>query len=61
MIDPQNKCRYCGHLHGDLCPHVKAFDYDENGNVKRVEFFTPNDRVHPDLLEAARQIVERQA
>lgn len=54
------KCRFCGHVHGDLCPQVKAFEYDESGAVKRVEFFTPNDRVHPELLEAARRIAEGQ-
>ncbi len=57
-IDQATECRYCGHFHGDLCPRVKAYTYDESGNITRVEFFAPNDHVHPELLEAARKIVE---
>jgi hypothetical protein len=60
-IDKAISCPYCGHVHGDLCPQVKAFEYAEDGRVKRVEFFTPADRVHPELLEAARKIVEGQS
>lgn len=37
------KCAYCGGLHDAKCPSVKAFEYDEQGRVKRVEFFAPND------------------
>jgi hypothetical protein len=60
-LDQANSCRYCGHFHGDLCPQVKAFEYDEKGEVKRVEFFAPIDHIHPELLEAARKIVESQS
>jgi hypothetical protein len=59
-LDAARKCQWCGHTHGDLCPHVKAFEYHESGSLKRVEFFTPNDHVHPELLEAARRIAEGQ-
>lgn len=57
-LDPANACRYCGHYHGDLCPQVKAYTYSPNGILVRVEFFAPNDHIHPELLEAARRIVE---
>lgn len=50
-------CRYCGHTHGDLCPQVKAYGYDEAGRLVRVEFFAPNDHVHPELLDAARKLL----
>ena len=57
-LDPANACRYCGHYHGDLCPQVKAYTYSPDGTLVRVEFFAPNDHIHPELLEAARRIVE---
>ena len=60
-IDETKNCKYCGHRHGDLCPQVKAFEYAEDGRITRVEFFTPNDHLHPELLEAARRIVEGQS
>lgn len=58
-IDPNFDCQYCGNRHGKLCPQVKAFAYREDGTVERVEFFSPIDHVHPELLEAARKIVEQ--
>jgi hypothetical protein len=58
-IDPTNACKYCGHYHGDLCPKVKAFEYNADGSIRRVEFFAPVDHVHPELLEAARKIAEQ--
>jgi len=60
-LDAIKTCQYCGHNHGDLCPKVKAYSYDEAGNLVRVEFFAPIDHVHPELLEAARKIVEGQS
>jgi hypothetical protein len=57
-IDPSKACPYCGHFHGDLCPQVKAYEYDHEGRLKRVEFFAPNDHIHPEVLEAARRIAE---
>ncbi|MCX4155005.1 MULTISPECIES: hypothetical protein [Paraburkholderia] len=60
-IDAAKACRFCGHYHGDLCPQVKAYEYNADGSVNRVEFFAPVDHVHPELLEAARKIVESQS
>jgi hypothetical protein len=59
-LEQAKACQYCGHFHGDLCPQVKAYEYAEDGRITRVEFFSPSDRVHPELLEAARKIVEGQ-
>lgn len=59
-IDKMPNCRWCGHLHGDLCPQVKAYALDADDKIIRVEFFTPADHIHPELLEAARKIVESQ-
>jgi hypothetical protein len=56
-IDPRNECVYCGHFHGRLCPNVKAYNYGDEGKLIRVEFFSPNDHVHPELLDAAKQIL----
>ena len=58
-LDKAIACRYCGHIHGDLCPQVKALEYNADGSVRRVEFFAPVDHIHPELLEAARKIVEQ--
>lgn len=33
-----NPCKWCGRLHLEVCPRVKAIEYHENGTVKRVEF-----------------------
>lgn len=58
-IDQAAACRYCGHFHGDLCPQVKRLWFSEDGStVASVEFFSPADHVHPELLEAARKIAE---
>jgi hypothetical protein len=56
-IDNIPTCRWCGHTHGDLCPQVKAYTLDDRDMIVRVEFFAPNDHVHPELLEAARKII----
>ena len=33
------KCRWCGMIHGPMCPSVKAIEYHADGvTVKRVEF-----------------------
>ena len=37
----QEVCRWCGSLHGHLCPAVKALEYYPDGTVKRVEFVGP--------------------
>lgn len=36
-------CRWCGQIHGPLCPHVKRIDFDEatGQTVIGVEFFSP--------------------
>lgn len=39
------KCPYCGYIHDLKCPLVKAFEYNPNGSLKRVEFFD----VHREL------------
>lgn len=44
-------CRWCGNTHGPHCPIVKAIEYFENGEVKRVEFVAPRDQV-PDVSVA---------
>jgi hypothetical protein len=35
-----NKCPYCGNTHETKCPLIKATEYFENGQVKRVEFYS---------------------
>ena len=60
-LDQAIACRWCGHFHGDLCPQVKAYTYAADGALVRVEFFAPVDHIHPELLEAARKIVEGQS
>lgn len=60
-LDPRNACQYCGNFHGSLCPQVKAYTYSADGMLVRVEFFAPVDHIHPELLEAARRIVEGQS
>lgn len=38
------QCRWCGMVHGPLCPVVKAIEYQSDGiTVKRVEFKTAAD------------------
>lgn len=55
-------CRFCGHIHSDLCPQVKALEYHEDGvTVRRVEFFSPKDHVDPQVLEMARKYAEGQS
>ena len=40
--NPPTNCRWCGSIHGPLCPSVKAIEYDETGLiVRRVEFHSP--------------------
>ena len=36
----QPKCRHCGTYppHDGQCPLIKAIDYHQNGNIKRVEY-----------------------
>ena len=47
-LDQAIPCRWCSHIHGDICPHVKALEFAEDGvTVTRVEFMTPND--HPPI------------
>ncbi len=43
MMAKTEPCIYCGFIHGLKCPMVKAFEYFENGMVKRVEFFAPGE------------------
>jgi hypothetical protein len=46
---PETKpCRWCGELHGPLCPMVKALEFDkETEKVTRVEFLTAADMIAP--------------
>lgn len=39
-------CRWCGMLHGERCPTVKAMEFHQDGTLKRVEFLTAVD-YHP--------------
>ncbi len=62
MVVTITKCQWCGETHGIRCPLVKAIEY-ENGTVKRVEFYAPNDyaprsaffdpNVHPPYISTA--------
>ena len=40
-------CRWCGMMHGLVCPLVKAVEYYQDGSIKRVEFKTAVD--YPQL------------
>jgi len=54
-LDQAIPCRWCSHFHGDICPHVKALEFAEDGvTVIRVEFLTPNDRLHTDIPHGAK-------
>ncbi len=57
-IDKIKECRWCGNFHGSVCPQVRALEYNSDGSVRRVEFFTPREHLHPELLEAARYLLE---
>ena len=57
-LDPHNACEWCGHFHDKLCPQVKRYEF-KDGQRTAVEFFAPVDHLHPELLEAARKIVEQ--
>lgn len=45
IVAQPGACRWCGALHGPMCPHVKAleFDADSPETVVRVEFVTAAD------------------
>jgi hypothetical protein len=36
-------CRWCGMIHGKLCPSVKAIEFHPDGTVRRVEFKSAQD------------------
>lgn len=38
-------CPYCALMHDGKCFMVKEIEYFENGGVKRVQFYSPNDYV----------------
>lgn len=40
------ECRWCGMMHGKMCPTVKSIEYFDTGCVKRVEFKCAGD--YPD-------------
>lgn len=46
-IPSDKTCRHCGKSHGVRCPEVKALEYFESGELKRVEFMTPADYLAP--------------
>lgn len=43
----QNQCPYCDNTHEGQCPKVKAIEYFENGQVKRIEFRSLSDYLPP--------------
>lgn len=43
------KCQWCGNFHAAKCPLVKAIEYDDSGNMKRVEFFCQTDYHQTDF------------
>jgi hypothetical protein len=45
-----DKCQWCGNIHGQRCPEVRAIEYHPDGTIKRVEFVTPGDR-HPPRID----------
>lgn len=46
MSDDAPTCRWCGMVHGPLCPYVKALEFGDFGTtVSRVEFFSPAELV----------------
>lgn len=46
----QIKCQWCGQTHGVRCPEVKAFEFFDNGVIKRVEYVTRGD-MHPHHID----------
>lgn len=38
-------CQHCGGIHSGQCPRIKAIEYYQNGNVRRVEYHAPTDTV----------------
>jgi hypothetical protein len=36
-------CQWCGNIHNQKCPMIKAIEYHQDGTTKRVEFYAPND------------------
>jgi len=46
MVTPEQvtrTCRWCGMIHGERCPIVKALEFNPDGSVERVEFITDAD------------------
>ncbi len=42
------KCRWCGMIHGPMCPAIKAIEYADDGiTVRRIEFKCAGD--YPEL------------
>lgn len=46
-----NTCQWCGCIHSGKCPQIKAYEYHENGKLKRIEFFAPSDYVAPAVIK----------
>ena len=43
-------CKYCGEDHkieGIKCPHVKSIEFFENGDIKKIEYFSANEKYIP--------------
>ena len=36
-------CEHCGSSHSGQCPRIKAIEYYQNGNIKRIEYKTAAD------------------
>lgn len=48
------KCLYCGAAHETVCPQIKSVEYDEHGNVRRVERKTATD--YPQSIFGSNEI-----
>lgn len=46
-INDPVRCPHCGNFHQTKCPMVKAYEYHQDGTIKRVEFYAPAD--YPQL------------
>ena len=38
-----NICPHCGNIHAIKCPLIKAIEYNQDGTIKRLEFYSQND------------------
>ena len=45
-----DKCSHCNLSHPGVCGRVKYIEYDENGTIRKVEFYPPGDIVYVPTL-----------